>query len=287
MNLKERIIKRSNLINSFLCIGLDSDFDKLPARFRKRGVRKGIFEFNQWIIKSTHECAAAFKPNVVFYAGYGIEGLKALLDTTKYIHRNFPDIPIIADCKRSEMKRSGELAAREIFEEFGFDALIVTPWFGFDTIEPYTRYSDKGVFVLCKDSNPTAPEIQDLPTEYGGKKMKVYEVIAHLVRDKWGSGNVFCEAPLTYPDDLARVREIVGAEMIILIAGLGAQGGKAKNLKRAFGKDGRILVNASRAVIFASDPRTAALNLRDEIHAQEITWLLLNKSITQGNKTVR
>lgn len=213
--MKTKFIEKAGLrikkMNSLLCIGLDSDFVRLPARFKKMGIKNGVIAFNKEVIKKTHQFAAAFKPNMVFYAGYGINGLRALWQTNNYLKKNFPDIPIIADCKRSEMGRSGMLAAKEIFEEFLFDALTVTPWFGFDTIEPYLKYKDKGVFVLCKDSNPTAGEIQDLEIVKRGKKRKLFEIVTDLVVTKWNkSRNVFCEGPLTYPKDLARIREIAG-----------------------------------------------------------------------------
>ncbi len=268
LTFKEKIRRRIEKINSLLCVGLDSDFAKLPLKFKRYGPREGIFLFNRSIVQDTAEFAAAFKLNLVFYAGYGLSGLKALAETTFYLKKNYPEIPLIADCKRSEMQRSGKLAAREIFEEFNFDALTVTPWFGFDTIEPYLKYRDKGVFVLCKDSNPSAGEIQDLVIKQRKQKMKLYEYVTDLVVNHWNkNGNVFCEGPLTYPLDLKRIRQIAGNESLILIAGLGPQGGKVKDLRPIINKEkNNILVNASRMVIFAKKPAAVAKKIKEEIN---------------------
>jgi orotidine-5'-phosphate decarboxylase len=152
---------------SNICVGLDSDFEKLPDVVKKNSsLSAAVFQFNKEIIDATAEITPAYKLNIVCYAGYGIDGLKAMLETNKYIKKNHPNIKIIADSKRSEMKRTAELAAKELFDEFLFDATTMTPWFGFDTVELFLKYKDKAVFMLCHDSNPTAGDIQDLKQLY-------------------------------------------------------------------------------------------------------------------------
>ena len=270
--LHQKIAQTSKKNNSFLCVGLDSDYNRLPLSIKKgRTLMEAIFGFNKEIIDSTNVFAAVFKINPVFYAGFGLEGLKAMLLTNRYIKKNYPNMAIIADCKRAEMLHSGELAAKEIFDEFLFDALTVSPWMGFDSIKPYTKYKDKGVFVLCKDTNPTATEIQDISVN----DKKIFEIVTEKLINDWNkSGNVFCEGPLTYPDSLSRIRKISGDDMLILVSGYGPQGGKAENLKNAFSKNGdNIIVNASRSVIFASSGKDfakasadSAKKIRDQIN---------------------
>lgn len=248
---------------NILCIGLDSDYDKLPQLVKKNNsIEDAIFSFNKALVDATNEFAVAYKQNVVFYSGFGIEGLKALKKTNEYVKDKYPGIALIADCKRSEMLRSGQLAAKEIFEEFLFDSLTVTPWFGYDTVAPYVKYADKGVFLLCHDSNPTASEIQQLKLKNG---RYLYEEVTQILRDKWNkTGNVFAEAGLTYPKELKRVREIAGEDMIILSPGLGAQGGEIEDVKFGMNKKGNnLIVAVSRSIIFASEEDNFAEKARE------------------------
>lgn len=236
--------------SSHICVGLDSDYEKLPSIIKNnQSITDALFEFNKKIIDATQEATSCYKLNMVFYAGYGLEGLTALKKTNEYIKTNFSTIKIIADAKRSEMKRTAELAAKEIFDEFLFDAVTVTPWFGFDTIEPYQKYTDKAVFVLCHDSNPSAGDIQDAELKDGSY---LYEKVTDLVVNKWNaSGNILVEGPLTYPTILRRIKEMTPKEQFFLVAGLGAQGGNIEDLN-IFKKDKNFVVNASRSIIFAS-----------------------------------
>jgi len=253
---------------SLLCIGLDSDYEKLPEAVKKNNsLEKSIFDFNKEIIDSTHDLVLAYKPNVVFYSAYGISGLKALRRTNEYIKNKYPKISIIADCKRSEMLRSAELAAKELFDEFLFDALTVTPWFGYDTIEPYQQYKDKAVFILCHDSNPSAPEIQDIELKSG---KLLYEYVTELVQKKWNrNGNVFIEAGLTFPRQLKQIRKISGDDMIILSVGLGRQGGKLEDIVYGLNTKGtNLIVSASRDIIFASQDKDFSIKARGK--AKEI-----------------
>jgi len=267
MSFVQKITQRMN--NSLLCVGLDSDYEKLPDVVKKNStLEESIFNFNKEIIDSTYDFVSAFKINVVFYAGYGISGLKALRKTNQYIKKYYPAIQIIADCKRSEMLRSAELAAKELFEEFLFDAFTVTPWFGYDTVEPYKKYKDKAIFITGHDSNPTAPEIQEVELKNG---QFLYEYVAELIHKKWvQSGNVFIEAGLTYPKQLKKIREICGDEMIILAVGLGPQGGKLEDIVYGLNSKGNnLIISASRDIIFASLDKDFSVKARDK--AKEIS----------------
>lgn len=253
---------------SLLCIGLDSDYEKLPEAIKKNNsLEKSIFNFNKEIIDSTHDLVLAYKPNTIFYTAYGISGLKALKKTNEYIKKKYPKISIIADCKRSEMFRGAELTAKELFEELLFDAFTVTPWFGHDTIEPYQQYKDKAVFILCHDSNPSAPEIQDVELKNG---KFLYEYVTELVQKKWNKNrNVFIEAGLTFPRQLQQIRRISGDDMIILSVGLGLQGGKLEDIVYGLNAKGtNLIIGTSRDIIFASQDKDFSDKARDK--AKEI-----------------
>lgn len=242
-SLKKEILSKSNI-----CVGLDSDIEKIPSFLKKSSQKDAILSFNKKIIDATADIVPAYKLNLAFYYSLGSEGIEAAKLTNQYIKSCYPEIKIIADVKKSEMLRTAELVAKEMFEEFGFDALTQTPWFGYDTIEPFLNYKDKAVFVICHDSNPSAKDIQDVKLKNG---KFLYEHVTDLVANKWNSsGNILIEAPLTYPNILKKIVNIAGKNEFFLLAGLGAQGGEIKNLK-IFRKD-NFLVSASRSIIFAS-----------------------------------
>ncbi len=236
--------------NSHICVGLDSDYLQLPEICKKNAsLTDALFQFNKEIVDATHSSAASFKSNLVFYAVYGIEGLQALKKTNEYIKKTYPAIPVIADGKRSEMNHTARLAAKEVFNEFLFDAMTVTPWFGFDTVEAYQEYENNAVFVLCHDSNPSAGDIQDVELKNG---KKLYEYLTDLVVNKWNSsGNILIEAPLTYPHILKEIYDISNDRQFFLVAGLGPQGGDIQNLA-IFKERKNFVINASRSIIYAS-----------------------------------
>lgn len=247
---------------SHVCVGLDTDYDHIPQHLKdNHSVTEALVLFNKAIIDATHDITAVYKANVSFYAGFGLEGLDALRKTTAYLHEMYPDMKIIADCKRSEMVRSAELAAREIYDQFGFDAMIVTPWFGEDTIAPYRSYKDKAVFVLCHDSNPSAGQVQDLELADG---RRVYEAVTSLVNEWNTSGNVLMEGPLTYPQTLRRIVDLAENDEFFLVAGLGAQGGNIEDLALFKDRHG-FIVNASRSIIFASSGEDFAQKAREVV----------------------
>lgn len=263
--LSEQIAKKQ----SNICVGLDSDYEKLPESVKKdSSLADAVFQFNKEIIDATADITPVYKLNMVCYAGYGIDGLIALKRTNEYIKKNYPEIKIIVDSKRSEMKRTAELAAKELFDEFLFDATTVTPWFGFDTIEPFLNYKDKAVFVLCHDSNPSAGDLQDVTLESGEK---LYEYLTKMVVSTWDkAGNILVEGPLTYPDILKRIVELSPDDQFFLAAGLGAQGGNIEDLKLFPHKD-RFVVNASRSVIFASSGDDFAAKSREVVEGYRKT----------------
>jgi orotidine-5'-phosphate decarboxylase len=269
--------------NSHLCIGLDSRYDRLPEIIKKNSsVQDAIFNFNKKIIEATHDITVAYKLNVAFYAGFGQAGLEGLRLTNEYLRNSYNDTPVIADCKRSEMGESVSMIKREIFDWLRFDCVMVTPWFGLDTVKAYLENEEAGVCVYVHDSNPSAVEFQDLELKNG---RRVYQVVAENVSKNWNTnGNVFVEAGLTYPKQLKQIRKIIGEDMPMLVSGVGLQGGKIEDLSGAFGKNGkRLMLNSSRNIIFAGENksdyfvyvRKAAEDLRNSL-------LLLSK--TTGNR---
>lgn len=234
----------------FLCVGLDSDYEKIPEAARKGSVRETIVGFNRAMVDATKEYVCAYKPNSAFYEVYGDEGWEALRETIHYIRESAPEVPIILDAKRGDIGNTNDAYARATFDHLGADAVTVHPYFGSESLAPFLERKENGIIVLCRSSNEGAGEIQNL--EVAGEPL--YRTIARLVAEKWnGNGNCCIMVGATYPEELKEVREIVG-DMPILIPGIGAQNGDlAKTIES--GKDSRgrgMIIGASRSIIFAS-----------------------------------
>lgn len=254
----DRLAERSRAINSLVCVGLDPDF--------KRHTANGIAAYNRAIIEATAPYAACFKPNIAFYEQHGLDGLRALEATLAAI----PDgIPVIGDVKRGDMGNTAEAYARAMFERWGFDAVTVNGYQGLDSVAPFLAYRDRGVYVLCRTSNPSSREFQELRLENG---RQLFEEMA-LVATAW-SPNVGLVVGATAPGELARVRSLV-PDASLLIPGVGAQGGRPEEVVAVAGyRPGLMVVNASRSIMYASDGADfaeaagrAARQLRDELAA--------------------
>lgn len=251
----------------FLCIGLDSDFEKIPASLRERGAYEGILAFNRAIIDTTKGVACAYKPNSAFYEAHGDVGLAALRATILYINEQAPSVPVILDAKRADIGNTNEGYAASAFDHLHADAITVHPYLGAEALAPFLERKEKGVIVLCRTSNEGAGEFQDLPVD--GEPL--YMRVAQQVKDTWNTlGNCSLVVGATYPEELAKVRALV-ADMPILIPGIGAQGGDIEKTVAA-GKDARgagMIIAASRAIIFASqgeDFAQAAGTKAQELH---------------------
>lgn len=248
---------------SLVCVGLDPQMDHIPERFRGRP--DAIFAFNRHIIDQTRDLVCAYKPNYAFYEALGPAGLQALQRTIDYIGEK---VPVILDVKRGDIGSTAEAYARAAFEVWGAGAVTVNPYLGSDSIHPFLRYTDKGVFVLCHTSNPGAEELQMLPC--GGKPL--FERVAELVAGLQRAGNIGLVVGATYPDRLKVVRRHL-PDAWILLPGVGAQGGDLEaSLDAGLRPDGLgLIVNSSRGIIGAPNPRQAALELRDRINARRGT----------------
>ena len=245
---------------SLLCVGLDPDPAKLPV--------KDVFEFNKAIIDATADLVCAYKPNLAFYEALGMRGLQALKKTVAYIPKN---IPVIGDAKRGDIGNTAIAYARALFGYYKFDAVTLNPYLGFDSIEPFLDYKDKGVFVLCRTSNSSACDFQDLVDNFG---MKFYQSVALRAGDWNTAGNVGLVVGATYPEELREIRKLC-PQMPLLIPGIGAQGGDLElsvkygvdaNKEKAVIVAARQVLYASRGADYAQAARKAAGELRDIIN---------------------
>jgi orotidine-5'-phosphate decarboxylase len=257
MKFTDKLLNASQKNKSWLCIGLDPDPELMP------GV--DIPQFNKTIIEATSDLVCAYKPNLAFYEALGSEGLAVLEKTIKYIPG---DIPVIGDAKRGDIGNTAKAYAKALFSVLGFDAATVNPYLGFDSIEPFINYQDKGVFILCRTSNKGATDFQDLYTD----GLPLYEVVARKAKEWNVHGNIGLVVGATYPEELKKVRSIC-PEMPLLIPGIGAQGGDLASAV-GYGVDARgekAIINVSRQILYASkekDFARAARNVAEKIRNQ-------------------
>lgn len=258
MQFFERLQQASAERNSLLCVGLDPEPRKLPPWCNDS--KDPVLAFNRHIIDLTCDLVCAFKVNAAFYEALGGHGWSTLCDTIAYAKEC--GTPVILDGKRADIGVTSRQYAVAAFERLGADAITVNPYMGWDSIEPFVRYADRGVFVLCLTSNPGAQDFQMLD----GNGHVLFEHVAQQVAGWNERGNLGLVAGATYPDELTTVRQLA-PEQWILLPGVGAQGANLPQaLSNALRSDGSgVLVNASRTVIWADDPREAAQTLRDQI----------------------
>jgi orotidine-5'-phosphate decarboxylase len=268
-SFQEKLDARIASANTLVCVGLDPVQGKLPAGFSDSV--DSVVRFCTELISSTQDMAAAFKPNLAFFMALGPEGLRALQQVRDAIPE---EIPVILDGKLNDMGETAKAYAKAVFDIMGFDALTVAPYLGEDALEPYLSYEGKGVIVLCKTSNPGSGDLQDLALQSG---LPLYLHVADrcLEWDQAYPSNVGMVVGATYPEQLAAVRERC-PDQVILLPGLGAQGGDAAASVRSgtTRSGGGLLCSASRSIMyadssdgFADAAHHAARNLRDEINA--------------------
>lgn len=247
MTVLEKLNRAWEATGSPVCVGLDPSLERLPGAVRE--AEKPFLAFNRAIIHATREAACAYKPQFAHYAAEN--RLDELRATIRRIREDAPHALVILDAKRGDIGSTAEQYAREAFEVYGADVVTVNPYMGGDTLEAFTRDSARGVFVLCKTSNPGSAELQDLELAKG---RVLFEEVAHRAAEVWNAqGNVGLVVGATYPSELARVRK-AAPFLPFLVPGIGAQGGDLEaTLRAGLRPDGKgLLINSSRGILYAS-----------------------------------
>jgi orotidine-5'-phosphate decarboxylase len=257
---------------SRLCVGLDPEPSRFPQGMVGDAAR--IFDFCAAIVDATADLVIAFKPQIAYFAAQGAEAQLERL--VAHIRRVAPGVPVILDAKRGDIGSTAEQYAREAFDRFDADAVTLSPFMGWDAIEPFVRRPGKGAFLLCRTSNPGSADLQGQRLANGEL---LYERVARLAHSEWNrNGQLGLVVGATFPDELARVRQLA-PRLPLLVPGVGAQGGDAQATMRAGWRGhlgvttGAVVVNSSRAILYASagadfadKARAAALATRDELN---------------------
>ena len=267
MNFYQKVEAAVEANNSLVCVGLDPLLEKIPAHLGDGS--QAIFEFCKTIVDATHDLVCGYKPQIAYFSGQ--EADDALQEIVAYIHKQYPDIPIILDSKRGDIGATAQQYAKEAFDRYVADAVTLNPYMGYDSAQPFLDYADKGCIFLCRTSNPGAGDFQDLVSD----GQPLYQYVAKTVAKNWNKNNNCClVVGATAPEQLAEVRKLIG-DMLLLVPGIGAQGGDVQATLEAgvTGAGNGLMINASRSIIYAgSGPdfgtaaREATIALRDEIN---------------------
>ncbi len=221
------------------------------------------FEFNKWIIEETHEYATAYKLNMSIYEDRGEKGLKEMGMTTEYLQKNYPEIFTICDAKRGDIGPYNKGYVNSTFDVMGFDAMTLHPYLGQESLKPFLDRKDKACIVVCHTSNPGAGELQDLLVD----GMPLWQKVAEKVSKEWNkNNNCMLVVGATYPEEMKKIREVTG-DMTLLVPGIGAQGGDLEAVMKAGINSAGLglIINSSRGIIFAENPKEEAKNLCEEI----------------------
>ncbi len=242
----KKLIAEIHRKKSFLCIGLDTDMDKIPPFLLKEA--DPIFAFNKAIIDATHHLCVAYKPNTAFYEAYGIKGWKSFEKTISYLNKNYPEIFTIADAKRGDIGNTSRMYAKVFFQDMGFDSVTVAPYMGKDSVEPFLKFDNKHTILLALTSNQGAFDFQ---TKLLSDKA-LYQHVLEVSKSWVNSQNLMYVFGATKAEFLVKVRDIM-PDNFLLVPGVGAQGGNLKDISK-YGMNDNVglLVNSSRAIIYAS-----------------------------------
>ncbi len=244
---KQQLIEQIQKKKSFLCVGLDTDINKIPQDLL--ALEDPVFEFNKQIINKTAEFAVAYKPNTAFYEVYGAKGWQSLERTIQYIKINHPDIFIIADAKRGDIGNTSANYAKAFFNTLKADALTVAPYMGKDSVEPFLDFEDKWVILLALTSNKGSQDFQYLNT---GKRL-LYQQVLKTATTWASSEKMMFVVGATHPEELGEIRQLL-PDYFFLVPGVGAQGGDLQTVaKYGLNKECGLLVNSSRGIIYASN----------------------------------
>ncbi|HYP83006.1 orotidine-5'-phosphate decarboxylase [Variovorax sp.] len=271
MNFLDQLRGAAHQNQSLLCVGLDPEPSRFPGDLK--GDASRIYDFCARIVDATADLAIAFKPQIAYFAAHRAE--MQLEQLVQHMHRNAPHVPVILDAKRGDIGATATQYAVEAFERYGADAVTLSPFMGFDSVEPYVKYEGKGAFLLCRTSNPGGDDLQAQRLASVPGEPLLYEHIASLVQGPWNlNGQLGLVVGATYPAEIERVRTLAPTAPL-LIPGVGAQGGDAAaTVKAGWRPDAPIIVNSSRAILYASDgndfeaaARREAMRTRDVLEA--------------------
>jgi orotidine-5'-phosphate decarboxylase len=242
----QHLIEQIRKKNSFLCIGLDVDLDKISKHVLKE--EDPIFAFNKAIIDATHQLCVAYKPNIAFYEAYGLKGWMALEKTIQYLNKQHPEIFTIADAKRGDIGNTSSRYAKAFLEDLGFDSITVAPYMGRDSIEPFLAIENKHTILLALTSNQGALDFQTLKVN----NQDLYKEVINVSKTWKNSKNLMYVVGATKAEYIAEIRKII-PDSFLLVPGVGAQGGSLQEVcKYGMNKNVGLLVNSSRGIIYAS-----------------------------------
>ncbi len=271
MTFIEMLLDAQQRNGAMLCVGLDPEPARFPAGLKNDASR--IYDFCARIADATADLVIAFKPQIAYFAAHRAEDqLEKLME---HLRRNTPRVPIILDAKRGDIGSTAEQYAKEAFERYGADAVTLSPFMGFDSVQPYLKYEGKGAFLLCRTSNPGGDDLQNQRLASVPGEPLLYEHVARLAQGPWNvNGQLGLVVGATYPVEIERVRQ-VAPTLPLLIPGVGAQGGDAvATVKAGWRPDAPIVVSSSRAILYASSgedfaeaARREALRTRDLLQA--------------------
>jgi orotidine-5'-phosphate decarboxylase len=261
MRFLEQLQAAQHQNQSMLSVGLDPEPSRFPGAYK--GNANKIYDFCAAIVDATADAVIAFKPQIAYFAAHRAEGqLERLME---HMRRAAPHVPIILDAKRGDIGSTAEQYAIEAFERYGADAVTLSPFMGFDSVQPYLKYHDKGAFLLCRTSNKGGDDLQNLRFASIEGEPLLYEHVAKLAQGPWNlNGQLGLVVGATYPNEIDRVRSIAPS-LPLLIPGVGAQGGDALATVRAgWRENAPIIVNSSRAILYASNGEDFAKAARAE-----------------------
>ncbi len=271
MNFLDQLASAERDNQSMLCVGLDPEPARFPAQLQ--GDASKIYDFCAQIVDATADLVIAFKPQIAYFAAHRAEDqLERLM---AHMRRVAPQVPVILDAKRGDIGSTAAQYAREAFERYGADAVTLSPFMGFDSIQPYLAYHGKGAFLLCRTSNPGGDDLQNQRLASVAGQPRMYEHIAQLAHGAWNhNGQLGLVVGATYPSEIEQVRRLA-PRLPLLIPGVGAQGGDAvATVKAGWRSDAPIIVSSSRAILyaapgadFAAAARTEALRTRALLQA--------------------
>lgn len=268
---KQELIRQIKEKQTFLCVGLDTDIRKVPQHLLKEA--DPIFAFNKAIIAATAPYCVAYKPNLAFYESMGVKGWQSFESTVKYLNENYPNHFIIADAKRGDIGNTSQLYARTFFEEMNIDALTVAPYMGEDSVSPFLQYAGKWVILLALTSNKGSQDFQ-LTADRDGERL--FEKVLRKSQD-WGNDeNMMYVVGATQGKMFADIRKVV-PNHFLLVPGIGAQGGSLEEVCRyGMTKDCGLLVNSSRAIIYADSTEAFATTAAAEAKkvAEQMAFIL-------------